>query len=290
MRQRIIRVLVLLLALALAACSALRLGYGQGPMLAYWWIDRYVDFDDVQAPRARAALDELFRWHRETQLADLTDLLARGQAQALEATTPAQVCRWNEELVARAMTAYLHALPAIAELAPTLQPDQLQHLARRYQRLNDEFRDEYLQDDPERRHAASVERAVDRAETIYGRLDDRQRSLIARMVAASPFDPVAWGAERRARQQDMLAHLNRWRLERTPPEQVQAELRRLGEGMLQSPREEYRAYQRRLTSYNCQIGAELHNAMTPRQRQHAAAKLKGWEDDLRSFLPRPAAR
>ncbi len=42
----------------------------------------------------------------------------------------------------------------------------------------------------------------------------------------------------------------------------------------------YRAYQVKLTDYNCAFVARLHNAATPAQRLHAKATIKGWEDDL----------
>ena len=54
--------------LLLAGCGiALRLGYNQGPSLAFRWLDGYAEFDDAQSLRVRAALDEFFNWHRRTQ-------------------------------------------------------------------------------------------------------------------------------------------------------------------------------------------------------------------------------
>ncbi len=272
----------LLLAL-LAGCSALKLGYGQGPTLAYWWIDRYLDLNNSQSERTRAALAEWFRWHRSTQLGDLADLLAQAQRQALAPATPAQVCTWTEVLTVRLNRAYEQAVPAMAEVALTLTPAQLQHLEQRYAKVNADFAEDFLQPSPVERQEASLKRAVERAEFFYGRLDAAQRELLARGIAASPFDPQAWIAERRARQGDVLAALRRWTSVRPSAEALRQELRLLGEGLQQSPRSSYRAYQQRLLDYNCVFAAELHNATTPAQRRHAADLLKGWEADLRAL-------
>jgi Family of unknown function (DUF6279) len=268
---------------ALAGCSALKIAYGQAPTLAHWWIDGYLDLDGAQSDKTRAALQEMFRWHRATQLVDLADLLAKAQRQVTAAATPAQVCGWADELTLRLNVAYEHAIPAMAEVALTLKPAQLRHLERRYDKANEEFKDDFLQPSAAERQRASLKRAVERAEFIYGDLEPAQREVIARGIAASPFDPQAWLAERRARQADVLANLRRWTTERTSPEAVRAGLRQLGERTQRSARDGYRSYQQRLLDYNCAFAADIHNATTPAQRQHAAKKLKAWEDDLRAL-------
>ena len=54
-----------------------------------------------------------------------------------------------------------------------------------------------------------------------------------------------------------------------------------------SPDPAYRAYQQRLSDYNCGFAARIHNATTPAQRQQALETLKGWEEDLRSLAAPP---
>ncbi len=276
--------------MALAGCSALRLGYGQGPMLGYWWLDRYFDFNDAQSVKVREGLNELFRWHRTTQLNDLTQLMVRAQTQALEPATASRVCRWSDDVQLRLNQAYDHALPAIADVALMLGPAQLQYLEKRYQRVNEEFKDDFLQDSADERLQASVKRTVERAEFFYGKLDDKQRALVTRGLAASPFDPQAWLAERQARQQDVLSHLRRWTSEQASPEVVRAGLKGLAERTQRSIRAPYRDYQQRLIDHNCALAAELHNATSPAQRQRAAKTLKGWEDDLRALMAETPAR
>ena len=267
----------------LAGCSALRLGYGQAPTLAYWWIDGYLDLDGAQSVRTKEGLQEFFRWHRATQLGDLADLLAKAQRQAVANATPAQVCGWTDDISARMNTAYDHVIPVMAEVALTLKPEQIKRLERRYEKGNEEFKEDFLQTSAAERRQRSVKRAVERAEFFYGDLDAPQREVIARGVAASPFDAQGWLGERRARQQDVLNSLRRWTGDRATPEQVREGLKSLGERTQRSGRDNYRQYQQRLLDYNCSFAAEIHNASTPAQRQRLVKKLRGWEEDLRAL-------
>jgi len=290
LRRSIIGVLAVALV-GLTGCSALRVGYSQAPDLIYWWLDRYVDFDGDQTQKARGAIAEWFAWNRRTQLPDYAELLARAQREVLADTTPARVCEWQRDLVKRARTAYEHAEPAAADIVLTISATQIQHLERRYAKNNDEFRDEYLQGDPAQRAKKNLERALDRAEMLYGRLDDGQRERLADALARSPFDPALWLAERERRQQDALRLLSAMGNGdgAANHEQAAAALRGYIDRIQQSPRESYRRYAERLGEYNCGVIAALHNGTTSAQRRSAAKKLAGWESDLR-FIVAQASR
>jgi hypothetical protein len=285
-RLRII-VVLLLVAGVLAGCSAVRFGYNQGPELLFWWLDGYADFDDAQARQVRERLHDWFAWHRRTQLPDYAALMSRAQADVLADTTPDRACRWFAELRQRGEVAAERALPHAAEVISTLKPAQIQHIERRYDRVNEEFRSDYLDKDPARRIERSVNRTVERLEFLYGSLDERQRSLVARLVTGSPFDAEAWYAERLQRQQEALQLMRRLAGTGVDPDTALATMRAYGERMARSPREGYRRYQERLQSYNCAFAATLHNATTPAQRQAAANRLKGWEADFRALSSSP---
>ncbi len=279
-----------MLALAfsvLGGCSAVRFGYNQAPDLAYWWLDGYVDFTDVQTPRVRQELAAWFAWHRATQLPDYAALLSRTQAQITEPTTPAQACQWYEEASARFDTAFERALPAVAAIVQTATPQQLLHLERKFAKNNEELVSDYAQADAEERARISAKRVVERAEFFYGRLDEAQRERLIKSLPTSPFDADVWLAERKARQQDLLQTMRRLLAEKAGTEQIQTAVRVLVERSRRSPREPYRAYQQRLTQYNCAMAAQTHNLTTPAQRRVAVQKLKGWEDDFRALAAEP---
>jgi hypothetical protein len=295
MRSRLVKARIigwaLCAAAALSGCSAVRIGYDQAPTLAWWWLDGYLDFDARQAPAVKDALAQWFAWHRKNQLPDYAELLAAAQVQVLQPATAAQVCRWNDELRARIEVGLAQAVPPAADLLPRIGAAQLEHLERRYQKSNRDFEQDFLQADPDERRAAAVERTIDRAEMLYGRLDPRQRQLIAAGVEASPFDPAAWLVERRELQAQVLQTLAR--LTAGGPARADrasnvAGLEALAQRMLRTPPGPYRDYQRRLTEYNCAFIARLHNSTTPAQRQAARDKLRGWEEDLRVLAARKA--
>ena len=199
------------------------------------------------------------------------------------------MCRWFDDGVARLLIAYEQACRPPPRRLLALTPAQMDaHVQRKFEKVNADFRDDFLQPRPEARLKENVKRTVERAETLYGRLDDAQRELIARQVAASPFDAERWLAERQLRQREILATLRRLQAERADSAQMQAALRMLAEQAQRSPRPAYRAYQQRLKQFNCEFAAQLHNATTPAQRQTAADTLKGWETDLRVLAAEPA--
>ncbi len=270
-----------LAALLLAGCgSFLRLGYGQGPQLAYWWADGYLDLDGEQSLRLREALDDWFDWHRRSQLPDYAALLARAQRDVMQPSTPQAMCAWRDEAQRRIDTAIERAAPALARLTVTLKPEQLQYMERKLAKNSADLRTDFAQPDREARAQASFKRTLERYETFYGRLDETQRARLSQLLAASPFDADRWLAERAQRNADMMRTLATARASGDAA-QVQAAVRVLAERALSSPRADYRAYQERLAQDNCALAATMHNLATTAQRQHARNKLKGWEDDLR---------
>ena len=271
-------------------CSVLRISYNQAPDLLYWYLDGYVDFTSEQTPRVRDALTQFLGWHRRTQLPDYATQLARAQVEVLADTSGARVCDWQDELLVRAHTAFERAVPAIADVVMTITPQQIQHIERRQAKANAEFRDDYLQADARKRAELTLKRTVDRAETLYGKLTETQRELIAEGLSRSPFDPEKWIAERRLRQQEVLGLLRRTAAEGSGAEQVQAALKVYVQRIERSPREAYRRHNERLAEFNCAFAATLHNGMNAAQRRIAADKLAGWEGDLRALAAdRPRA-
>jgi hypothetical protein len=111
LRRRLQACIIVAAAALLVGCSAVRTVYNQGQTFAYWWLDGYLDFDTEQGNRAREALSDWFRWHRATQLPDYAAQLARAQQQIQHDITPAEVCRWNDELKRRLEVAYAQGVP-----------------------------------------------------------------------------------------------------------------------------------------------------------------------------------
>jgi hypothetical protein len=261
----------------------LRFTYNQADEILYWWLDGYTDFDAAQSAAARESIARWLAWHRRTQLPDYAAQLARARQDVLQPVTADAACRWFTLARERADVALAEALPALADHVMTMTPAQWRHVEQRFAKGLDEMRADYLQADRTERQRATVKRVVERFEMLYGRLDDAQRAVVSQAVAASPFDAQRWLEERQARQRDVLALLPALAAERAGRDRVLAALRTLSAQALRSPREGYRAYQQRLTDYNCAFFARVHNATGADQRNAAATRLKGWEDDLRAL-------
>jgi hypothetical protein len=248
-----------------------------------------VDWTSAQTPRVRAALTQWFAWHRRTQLPDYAVLLTRAQTEVLADTTAARACEWQVDIVKRASIAFEQAVPAAADILLTITPQQIAHLERRYAKNNEEFRDDYLQPDLGKRAELTLKRTVERAEMLYGRLDDAQRARMALALTRSPFDPEAWFAERRQRQQEALQLLRTIVASGATREQVLAGLRTYADHLQRSPQDAYRRYSERLMEFNCGFAATLHNGTSAAQRRAAAKTLAGWEGDVRALVASAAA-
>jgi hypothetical protein len=255
--------------------------------LLWWWVDAYVDFNSEQSPAVRQGLDKLYDWHRGTQLPELAGLLAAAQGQVAEPTTPGQACRWQAQVREALEPTLQRALQLAADTLPSLGEANVRHIEQRYAKGNVEMKRDFLQADAQDRLDEAVKRTMERVERIYGRVGDAQKRVVREGVAASPFDPDLWLAERQRRQRDVLQTLRRLSADKADADQRLAALRVLVQRVERSPDPEYRAYQQRLGDYNCAFAAQIHNSTTPAQRQRARETLRGWEDDLRSFVPVP---
>ncbi len=270
--------------LGLSGCSAVRLGYSQGATLGWWWLSGFADFSDVQAPRVKSALSRWFDWHRRSELPRYRTLLLRAQQEVVADVTPAQVCGWADTLQSLRDAAVLPLAADVADLGATFTAPQRNDMAERFQRKNAEWRDDYLQPDLRLRERKAIERATDFAEKLYGRLHRPQRDLLASQVRAATWKPELALADREAHQRDTLATLEQLAQPGVLAAQAQALARAW---LLRQGRpldDEGRHVRERDLRYWCDATAELHNQTDAAQRRHAADTIRGWQQDVESFL------
>lgn len=270
--------------LLLAGCSMVRIGYSQAPLLTHWWADGYFDLNAEQSRRLKESLDVWFDWHRRTQLPDYANLLAKGQRDVMGPLTREAMCTWRDEVQKRIDPVIEQTAPALASLALTLTPEQLQHFEKRLAKNGAELKRSFAQEDREERRNASLKRTLDRYEDFYGRFDDTQKERLAQLLSASPFDADKWLTERERRSRDTVSTLSSLTAAGKSQEAAVAAVKLIAQRNLRSPRADYAAYQERLSSENCALAAAVHNLMTPAQRQHARNKLRGWENDVRAIM------
>jgi len=262
----------------------MRLGYDNGPHLAWWWIDSYLDFDKEQTPLAKEAIRKWFSWHRTQQLPEYAEWLASAHDKLGGSLTSAQVCSESEYLKKMLAPAFDRAAQLSAPVVLKLNDIQLRHLEQRYAESNDELRSNYSQTDLKVRKQASVKRTIKRIENLYGDIDPRQSAFIITSVVSSPFKPEIWLTERVRQQQAVLQTLRKLTTESATVEQVIPALQKLIENIQRSDNPDYQAYQSELSEYTCGFIAHMHNITTPTQRQHIRKQFKAWEINIRELM------
>ncbi|WP_309681216.1 DUF6279 family lipoprotein [Polaromonas sp.] len=264
---------LLAVACLLQACSAVRIVYNQAPELAYLYLDRQLDLSDAQTLQVKDELGKLQAWHRKSQLPVYVEALQKLQQRLPADMAPEQACALWADAKQKLMTVAEQAQPAAAQVVGTLGARQLAHLERRFAKMNAEFRDDYLDGPPQKSRDKRYEQTVNRAEMLYGGLEEKQLAVLGQQADQSRFDAQLSYAEKLRRQQDLLQTLRPLIAGQAAPEKIQLALRGLTERALVSPNPVYRDYMAALTQQGCRSFAELHNSSTPEQRGKAVQKL-----------------
>ena len=270
-------------ALALASCSAVKLGYGQLPDLAYWWIDGYIDTTEAQTPRLRSEIAALHQWHRTSELPEYTRLLQKMQRLAPGPISPEQACGVFEEARERykVLSARIEA-PALW-LAQTLTSEQLQHLERKYGKTNGDWQAKWLRGSPAERLQHRLKQAVERNEILYGSLEETQIQTLRADLTQSSYNAQKLWAERLRRQQDILQSLRALNAGTLPPGAARDTHHALLERLATSPDAAFRAYSATTVREDCAIFSRLHNSTTAIQRARAVETLRKYEEDFRAL-------
>jgi len=278
---RIIGLAALLpLAGLLTACSVVKLAYNQAPELAYLQLDGYFDFSDAQTGRVKEELVKVQRWHRHTQLPAYSELLKKWQGMLAGELDEARVCSAVAEIRSSLLSISARSEPMVAELAPTLDRQQLNFLERKFSKLNRDYQRDFLDGTPAERLEKRFDKAVSRAEMLYGTLEDKQLTALRQQMAQSAFDADIALAEHRRRQQDALQTLAPLIQGATTPAQAAPAVRAYFERSMNSPNPAYRSYQDRFTRDSCKTLALLHNSTTAAQRAQAIQTLGNYARDF----------
>jgi hypothetical protein len=274
---------VLAAVAALAACSSLKIAYRAVDEVAFWWLDAYVDFTDPQEARVREDLRRLYDWHRAEELPQVVALLQRVEAMVPGEVGAEQVCAIWPRVRERLRAVSDRAGPSIVAVALEIEPAQIAHMRRRYEKSNREYERDWLKPPPAELREKRVDSVVERAEMLYGRLSAAQRGIVEEHAAQSVFDARRANTERLRRQSDTLQVVQQIATQRPPAAEAQALVRALIARSLDSPDPAYRAQQEALVQENCRMLAALHNATTPAQRDHAVRRLRQWQRELREL-------
>jgi hypothetical protein len=276
------RIIGLLMVVGLLqACSAIKIAYNQASELAYWQLDGYFDFTDEQTPQVREELARIHQWHRQTQLPVYVQTLEQWQAWMPGDLNEDRVCQMTELVRERLLAISERSQTAAVVVVPTLAPAQLDHLKRKFSKLNSEYRNDFIDGRPQALFEKRFRKAVSRAEMLYGTLEEKQLAVLRARMTQSVFNPGVSLAEHQRRQRDALHTLAQVMAGPSSPEQIGKAVRAYSDRAVNSPDAAYRAYQERLTRDSCKTFAELHNSTNAVQRAKAAQTLAGYAQDFR---------
>ncbi|MFT5534209.1 MAG: hypothetical protein ACI8WM_001910 [Burkholderiaceae bacterium] len=266
----------------LAGCSALRLTYSNGETLSYWWLNNYVGFDQIQRTQVRTQLDNLFFWHQKTQLPDYAQLMGTGQRRLQNPVTPGIVRNDYDVLKKRLVVILDQALPALADLALSLSPEQINRIESKLADSTERYRKDYLVGDVEERQEFRYKKVMKQAEYWFGDFSDAQQARIRQLSDARPLDNERVMADRTQRHQDLILLLRKIRLDQAPrvavvralKEYTRVHYERSGNG-------DNAVYFAASTDASIRLTADIIALATPQQKTHA---LEQFQDLQKIFL------
>jgi hypothetical protein len=270
------------MAALLLGCSAARLGYSNGETVSYWWLNSYVDFDDVQKPWVKQHIAELFAWHRSSELKQYVSLLHRAQQRDPAGVSSADLLADYGDARARVLLIAEHAAPDLAELALSLTPQQIANIERKFAKSNAKFRKEYLKGDTAQRQKFRYRKTMTQAEYWFGYFSREQEEEIRAASDARPLNNELRLAARVQWQQELIALLKKIQAEK--PEQkaatdmirkfIAASADRFGNRTQQAFFDESNAA-------TANMVAAIMHMTTRKQKAHFVKTLQDWIDDFK---------
>lgn len=276
-----LRLLVPLVATALAAtsCSMARFGYDALPLWAHWQIERYFNLDEDQRRIVTRHLDDLHRWHRRSQLPQYVAFLNEVDGRLHTTVDAGDIGRWRDRVAQAWVPVAERLAPGLADLALTLQPEQIDHLRKRLRESNEEARERYLPED-RKPEEARAERVTKRAEFFLGRLGPAQKRNLQALALALPPTEEDWLAEREARQRRFVHLLQRIHRERPTRAEATRWCREVLVSMWHARDTERRERIEQAIVASDVLTAWTIDQATSKQRGHASKLLREYAEDF----------
>jgi hypothetical protein len=276
------------LMVIVAGCSSIRFTYNHGDTLMYWWLNNYLDLDSDQSGWVKKDIDNLFQWHRKTQLKDYTQLLANGQRQLAGNMTHADLIGDYREIKARTELLAYKALPELADLARSIRPEQIAQMEKKFAKNNDDFRKKFMRGDLEDRQKARFKKSMEQFDLWFGRFSSEQEAVLRKASDARVLDNDIWLDERVRRQKRIVAVLRKVQQEKLSKDATIAALHNLVKELFdrfEAP--ERKAFFDTYTDQTVQMILTAVKIATPAQKAHAQKRMQGWIEDFNILAADP---
>lgn len=272
------------LMVVVTGCSSVKLAYNNGDTLLYWWLNAYLDLDSDQASEVKKDIDDLFNWHRKTQLKTYVQLLETAKRQLAGNLTQADLLADYKEAKTRTELLAQRALPELTELAMTIKPDQLEQMEKKFRKNNETYRKKFMTGSVEERQKQRYKKSMEQLELWFGNFSREQEAQLRKASDARPLDNQIWLDERIRRQQKILATLRKVRAEKLNKEATGALMQGLVRDIfdrLESP--ERKAFFDTYIDSTTQFILTAAKIATPEQKAHAQKRMQGWIDDFNAL-------
>ena len=275
-----------LLVVTLSACSTIRFGYDKLPFLAGWELDRYLDLNGEQEKMADRHLRAIQAWHRKTQLPKYAALLKQVEEQVDDSVSVQRVAGWRNEALATWPALVEQLAPAVAELAVTLTPAQLEHFEKTLAQANRKIESEYFAGpDGKALRQARIKRSRERAESFLGALNAPQLARLEQRADDEATTATShWWALRLPRQRILVDLLRGLATERPPAEEATARARAALLALVSPAELGLRAKADAANVAGDHYVADMLTQTSTVQRRHLLERLRGYGSDLERLM------
>ena len=284
-----IRLLFLVALMAmLAACSSIRFTYNHGDTVLYWWLNNYLDLDSDQSGFVKRDIDNLFQWHRKTQLKDYVQLLQTGQRQLAGNLTAADLHADYDQVRSRTELLAFKALPELADLARTVKPEQIAQMEKKFAKNNEDYRKKFMRGDAEEQQKARFKKSMEQFDLWFGHFSSEQEAILRKASDARPLNNEIWLEERVRRQKSIVATVRKIQQEKLSKDATITQLHGLVRSLfdrLEAP--ERKAFYDTYEEQTIQMILTAVKIATPAQKAHAQKRMAGWIDDFNVLATQP---
>lgn len=267
-----------------------RFGYSNGDTIAYWWLDGYVGFNNTERPWAQQRIEAFFKWHRRSELKEYVKLLQMAQTRLRQPLTKEQVLADYEEVTKYGDRIIDQVAPDMVDLIMMMDADNIDHLRQKFESNNAKFRSDYLSGDVADRQEYRYKMMMESAEYWFGDFSDQQEAVIRKASDQRPLNNEMWAVDRIQRQQGLLALIKRLQTDK-PSREASIEILKsfVATNYVLRPgtSPEMKAFFEASKEGVAQLTVTIVNQTTPKQKEHAIARLQQWIDDLTELANQP---
>ncbi len=265
-------VCIFLFACSIAGCGFVKASYNKAPSALTWWLDDYFDFTNDQKALLRPALNDVHDWHRNNQLPEYIATLQELKLAAIKDNISSkQACEYIDLMKTSLNALQTAFIPAISEIAPLINEDQLVYLNLKLNKRAQKWKSEWWQETVKGQMEARLEKTVGYAEEIFGDLSSAQRAFIKQKLLNTPTKPHIIYAEIQRRNVYIFQIVSALSGSELNESQKYEMIKSGFERLQKSPDEEYQLHVNDIAMRTCEIIADLHARANQSQKLHASS-------------------